>query len=95
MPQIQIRFGTVLGDEHFTVLDRTHRAGIHVEVRIQLQDRDVVPPGFQQPSKACSHDPLANAGDHSTGDEDELGHGLPGDSSNYLACCLGSRVTPR
>ena len=42
--QIQIGFGTVLGDEHLPVLNRAHRAGIHVEVRIQLQDRDVVPP---------------------------------------------------
>ena len=34
--QVQIGFGAVLGDEHFTVLERRHGARIHVEVGIEL-----------------------------------------------------------
>ena len=83
--QVQVCFRTVFGDEDFTVLDRAHRARIHIQVRIQLQDRNVVTPGFQQAPKARGHDPLADAGDDTTGDEDELGHDLQSDSSSYLA----------
>ena len=81
MTEVQIGLGAVFGDEHLTMLDRAHRARINVQVGIQLQDRDAVPPGFQQSPQACRHDPLADAGDDATGDEDELGHDLPGDSS--------------
>ena len=31
---IQVCFGTIMCDEHFTVLERVHHAGIDVEVRI-------------------------------------------------------------
>ena len=34
--QIQIGFGAVVGDEHFAVLEWTHGAWIHVDVRVQL-----------------------------------------------------------
>ncbi len=33
---VQIGFGTVLGHVHFAVLERVHRARIHVDVRIEF-----------------------------------------------------------
>jgi len=33
---VQVGFGTVLGDEHLAMLERIHRAGIDIEVRVQL-----------------------------------------------------------
>ncbi len=92
MTKVQIGLGAVFGDEHLTVLDRAHRARIHIQVGIQLEDRDVVPAGFQQSPQACGHDPLADAGDDTTGDEDEFGHDLPGDSLRYLSSPLASRA---
>ncbi|CAI8157250.1 MAG: Uncharacterised protein [Synechococcus sp. CC9902] len=88
MTEIKVGLRPVFGDEHLAVLDRAHRARINIQVWIQLQDRNVVAPGFEQPSKAGGHDAFADAGDDTTGDEDELGHVLQGDCSNYLS---GSR----
>ena len=34
--QIQVGFRAIFGDEHFAVLERVHRARIHVEVGIQF-----------------------------------------------------------
>ena len=36
MPEVEIGFGAVFGDEHFAVLKRRHRAGIDVDVWVQL-----------------------------------------------------------
>ncbi|MND01068.1 hypothetical protein D3C83_199040 [compost metagenome] len=40
MPQVQVGFGAVLGDEHLAVLERRHGARIHVDVGIQLDVGD-------------------------------------------------------
>ena len=82
MAQVEIGFGAVFRDEDLTMLERAHRPGIHIQVGIQLENRNVVAPRLQQPAEARRHDSLANAGHHTTGDEDEFGHDLPGDSSN-------------
>ena len=34
MPQIQVRFGAVIGDKNLTVLERTHRARVNVNIGI-------------------------------------------------------------
>ena len=44
MAQVEIGFGAVFGDEDFPMLERAHRPGIHIEVRIQLEDGNVVAP---------------------------------------------------
>ena len=36
MAQVQIGFRTVIGDEHFAMFKRRHRAGIDVQIRVQL-----------------------------------------------------------
>jgi hypothetical protein len=46
--EVQIGLTTVLGDEHLTVLEGVHRAGIDVDVRIELLQGDPQSPGFHQ-----------------------------------------------
>ena len=48
MPEVEIGFGAVVGDKDFAVLERRHRAGIDVEVRVELDQRHVQPAGFEQ-----------------------------------------------
>ncbi len=50
MTQIQVRLGPVLGDEDLAVLVRIHRAGVDVDVRVQLLDRHCDPPTLEQPA---------------------------------------------
>jgi hypothetical protein len=45
--QVQIGFGTIVGDEHLSVLERGHRAGIDVDVRIELDEGDFEAPRFK------------------------------------------------
>jgi hypothetical protein len=40
--QIQICFGAIFGDEHLAVLVRAHRARIHIQVGVELEDRNAV-----------------------------------------------------
>jgi hypothetical protein len=39
MAQIEIRLGSVIGDEHFPMLIGTHGAGIHIDVRVEFLHR--------------------------------------------------------
>ena len=40
MPEIEVGFRTVIGDENFAVLQRAHGAGIDVDVGVHFQERD-------------------------------------------------------
>ena len=40
MPKIKVGLCTILGDEHFTVLERRHGARIHVDIRVQFHHGD-------------------------------------------------------
>ena len=59
MAKVEIGLGTVVGDVHFAVLIRTHRARIDVEIRIELPDPDAIAARLQEsgertpPSDPC------------------------------------------
>ena len=38
--EVEVGLGAVVGDEHFAVLERRHRAGIDVDVRVELEVGD-------------------------------------------------------
>ena len=59
--QVKVCFGAVLGDKHLSMLEGAHRSWIHVQVWVQLQDRDVVATRLQQSAEAGGHNPLADA----------------------------------
>ena len=56
--EVEVRLGAVIGDEHLAVLVRAHRARIHVDVRIELEDRDVEPARLEQATDAGGGDAL-------------------------------------
>src|SRR5437899_342896 len=72
MTDVEIGLGAVLGDEHLAVLERAHRAGIDVEIRIELLRLDAQAARLQQPSERSGDDPLAESRDDAARDEDVL-----------------------
>lgn len=48
MSEIQIGFRAVLGDEHFTVLERAHGTRIDVDIGVELLGCDLEPAAFEQ-----------------------------------------------
>ena len=46
--QIEISFRAVISHKHFAVLKRRHRAGVDVDIRIQLDQRDAKASSFKQ-----------------------------------------------
>ncbi len=43
MAQVEVRLGTVVGDEDLAVLEGAHGAGVHVDVGVELQDGHLEP----------------------------------------------------
>ncbi len=75
VPQVQVGLGPVIGDKDFPMLVRAHGAGIHVDIGIQLDDRDGIIARLEQPAQTGGHNSFADAGDHAPRDEHKLGHG--------------------
>ena len=40
VPEVEVGLAAVVGDEHLTVLEGVHRAGVDVDVRVELLHRD-------------------------------------------------------
>ena len=57
--EVEIALGAVVGDEHLAVLERTHGARIHVDVRIQLDHRDLETAGFEDGAQRGGGDALS------------------------------------
>ena len=68
--QVQVGLGAVLRHEYLAVLERAHRPGVHVQVRIALQQRYPVPACLEERAERCGRDPLTQAGDDAPGYED-------------------------
>ena len=73
MAEIEIGLGAVVGDEDLAVLERAHRAGIDVDVRVHLEQRHLEAARLEQRADRRRRQPLAQRRDHAAGDEDELG----------------------
>ncbi|CAM5276705.1 hypothetical protein SVIOM342S_05427 [Streptomyces violaceorubidus] len=73
MADVQVGLGAVVGDEHLTVLEGVHRAGVDVQVRVELLHHDAQAPGLEQHAEAGGGEPLAQRGGDTPGDEDVLG----------------------
>ena len=70
---VEVGLGTVLGDVDLAVLERVHRPGIDVEVRVELLHRHPQPPALEQAAEAARREALAERGRDAPGDEDVLG----------------------
>ena len=75
MAEIEIGLGAVVGHEHFAVLIRRHRAGIDVEIGVELAQPDLVAARLQQRAERRRSQTLAERGNHAAGDEDVPRHG--------------------
>ena len=71
--QVQVGLGAVVGDEHLTVLQGAHGAGVHVDVGVQLLAGHLQAAALEQAAQRGGGDALAQAGHDTAGDEDILG----------------------
>ncbi|GAB7069763.1 hypothetical protein JCM12141A_40520 [Mycolicibacterium hodleri] len=76
MPDVEVGFGAVLGDEDLTVLERIHGARVHVEVGVELLHRHADTAGGEQLAEAAGGETLAERGRDPATDEEMLGRGL-------------------
>src|SRR5690606_10508201 len=67
---VEVGLGAVLGDEHLTVLERVHRPGVDVEVRVELLHRDPKPSSTQQVTEAGGGEALPERRGDTTRHED-------------------------
>ena len=71
--EVEVGLGAVVGDVDLAVLIRAHRAGIDVDVRVELLQRDRVAVAFEEAADRRRRQSLAERGHHAAGDEDVFG----------------------
>ena len=74
--KIEVGLGAIVGNEHFAVLERRHRAGVDVDVGVKLEIGDADAAGGQNRGQGRGGDALAKRGNNAAGHEDEFGHVL-------------------
>ena len=72
MSQVQIGLSAVVGDKHFAVLVRRHRAGINVQVGIALLKGDTEPAAFQQAANRSRRHAFTKRRNHAARNKDVL-----------------------
>ena len=72
--QVEVGLGAVLGDEHLAVLVGAHRAGVDVDVGVELLVGDLEAARLEEAPERGRRDALAEPRHHAAGDEDVLGH---------------------
>src|SRR5205085_11390646 len=60
--EVEVRLGTVIGDEDLAVLERRHRPRIDVDVRVELLQRDLEAARLEQSADGGGGDALAETG---------------------------------
>ena len=70
---VEVGLGPVVGHEDLAVLERVHRARIHVQVWVELLHDDPESPGGQEIAETRRRESLAQRGNDTTGHEDVLG----------------------
>jgi hypothetical protein len=78
VPEVQVRLGAVVGDVDLAVLERAHRARVHVDVGVELLHRHPLAAALEDHPDRRRGQALAQAADHPARDEDVLCHGSPG-----------------
>src|SRR3546814_14067293 len=77
VPEVEVGLAPVVGDEHLTVLERVYRAGVDVDVGVELLHRDQPPAGFEQPPERRGSAAFAAGRREAARDEGGLGTGGP------------------
>jgi hypothetical protein len=74
MTQVKVGLGTVIGDEHLSMLEWAHGARIDVDIGIQLEHGDPDAARFKNGAQRCGGNPLAQGRNHAAGNEYVFGH---------------------
>ena len=74
MPKVEVGLRTVIGHKYFAVLEGVHGAGVHVDVRVQLEHGNAQPARLEQQPQAGRHHALPYGRNHAAGDEHILRH---------------------
>ena len=74
MTEVEVGLAAVVGDEHLAVLERVHRAGVDVDVRVELLHRDPQATQLQQPAERRRGETLAEGAGNASGHENVLRH---------------------
>jgi len=59
VPDVEVGLGSVLGDVDLAVLERVHRPGVDVEVRVELLHRHPQAASLEQAAQAAGREALA------------------------------------
>src|SRR5262249_13668411 len=86
--EVEVRLGAVVGDVDLAVLVRRHRAGVDVEVRVELDVGDLEAPRLHQRADRGSAGALTDRGDDAACDKDEFGPLAHGHRSAVARCAL-------
>ena len=72
--QVQIRFRSVVRYKHLSVLNRIHRAGIHIQIRIKLLHGDMIASCLQKSSERSRCNSFSKSGNNASADKYILNH---------------------
>jgi len=70
---VEVGLRAVIGDEDLTVLERVHRPGIDVQIRVELLHHDAQPARGEQVSEARCGEPLTQRRNDTASHKDVLG----------------------
>src|SRR4051794_36504388 len=74
MAEVKVCFGAVVSHKDLAVLKRRHRAGIDVNVRVELHHLDLHPARFKQTSDTRRRKAFAQTGNYAACYENVFGH---------------------
>ncbi|MNG02064.1 hypothetical protein D3C84_850720 [compost metagenome] len=74
MAEVKVRLGAIIGNEHFTVLERAHRARVNVNIRIKLLNGHFKTAVLEQPSKRSCRNALAKGRHDAAGYKNVFSH---------------------
>jgi len=72
--EVEVGLAAVVGDEHLAVLVRIHRAGVDIDVRVELLERHPKPSQLEESTQRTGREALAEGAGHPTCHEDVLRH---------------------
>jgi hypothetical protein len=72
--EVEVGLCAVLGNEDLAVLEGAHRAGVDVDVGVELEVGNLDAAGFENRPEGGGGDALAQRGHDTTGNEDVFGH---------------------
>ena len=72
MPKVKVGLSTVVSDKNLAMLYRIHSTWVNIDIRVEFLHGNTVATHFKQSSEGSGSNPLAQAGDNSTSNENVL-----------------------